>query len=303
LASFCDQDYPQVFEVVFSLHAQNDPAMEVAERIVREFPGCRARIALGENARLMNPKIANIAKPGVAAEGDVVVIADSDIRVGRDYLRALASSFETATVGAATCLHSGDPNGTVVSRLGALGIDDGFAPPVLVALAIRELRFCLGATMAVRRSVLEALGGLEALGQTFADDHRLGQLIAKQGYRVALSRYPVATAIPETRLSDLLAHELRWARNSFELAPAGYLFSFLSYGLPLALIALAVTGNVTLGLPLLAVVIVLRVALHDLSRRALRVTSSDDVALIPLRDFLSLGVWATSLFGRRRSFR
>ncbi|HEX3369318.1 MAG TPA: bacteriohopanetetrol glucosamine biosynthesis glycosyltransferase HpnI [Candidatus Cybelea sp.] len=303
LASFCDQDYPGFYEVVFCLRAENDPALEVVERIMREFPNCHAQIALGENADLMNPKIANIAKPGVAARSDVIVIADSDIRVGRDYLRALASSFEGAKVGAVTCLYSGSPNDTIASRLGALGIDDGFAPSVLVALVIGELRFCLGATMAVRRSVLEALGGLAALGHTFADDHELGQLVTKHGYGVELSRYVVTTTIAETRVFGLLSHELRLARNDFEIARGGYLFSFLVYGLPLALVYLAVTLDTAIGLPLLAAIVLLRVALHYLARYALGVKSRDDVLLIPLRDFLSLGVWAASIFGRRRSFR
>jgi len=35
----------------------------------------------------MNPEIANTAKPGVAARSDVIVIADRDICVGRDFLR------------------------------------------------------------------------------------------------------------------------------------------------------------------------------------------------------------------------
>lgn len=303
LASFGDQDYPGAYEVVFCLHSQADPALAVVESVIHEFPGCHARIALGENAELMNPKIANLAKPGVAPRGDVVVIADSDIRVGREYLRALAASFESERVGAATCLYSGTPSENLISRLGALGISDGFAPSVLVALALGELRFCLGATMAVRRSVLDKIGGLSALGRTFADDHVLGRLVTKNGYKVELSRYVVTTTIPETKLSALFSHDLRWARNNFEMARAGYLFSFLLYGLPLALIYLAVSRNLTIGLPLLVIIIALRVAQHYLARHALNVTRYDDVWLIPLRDFLSLGVWATSLFGRRRRFR
>jgi hypothetical protein len=93
------------------------------------------------------------------------------------------------------------------------------------------------------------------------------------------------------------------ARNDFEIARGGYLFSFLVYGLPLALVYLAVTLDTAIGLPLLAAIVLLRVALHYLARYALGVKSRDDVLLIPLRDFLSLGVWAASIFGRRRSFR
>lgn len=303
LASFCDQDYTGAYEVVFCLHSRDDPALAAVEGIVAEFPGSHAQIVLGENAELMNPKIANLAKPGVAARGDVVVIADSDIRVGRDYLRALAASFAGERVGAVTCLYSGTPSENLVSRLGALGINDGFAPSVLVALTLGELRFCLGATMAVRRSALDAIGGLAALGHTFADDHKLGELVAKNGYKVELSRYVVTTTIPETNLPALFSHELRWARNDFELAGVGHFFSFLMYGLPLALIYLAVSHNLTIAIPLLAVITALRVGQHYLARRALNVTCYDGVWLILLRDFLGLAVWATSLFGRRRSFR
>lgn len=303
LASFCDQDYHGLYEVIFCLHKEGDPARAVVERVIADSPSCRTRIVFGENPALTNPKIANIAKDGVVTSRDLVVIADSDIKVGPTYLRALAACFESQAVGAATCLYSGTPSENVISRLGALGIDDGFAPSVLVALRLGELRFCLGATMAVRGTLLPAIGGLTALGNTFADDHELGQLVTSRGFRVELSRYVVTTTVPETSFRDLWSHELRWARTEFELARAGYAFSFLIYALPLALIYLAVSRSLLLGLPLLAIVAGLRFAVHRLARKALGISGRDDVWLIPLRDFMSLAICAVSLFGRRRTFR
>lgn len=303
LASFCDQAYGGSFDVIFCLAAETDSALPVVREVVRRFPACTTAIAIGNNAAMTNPKIANIAKPGVQPSGEIVVIADSDIRVGRSYLRALAASFASGENGAATCLYSGMPvDSTLVPRLGALGIDDGFGPSVLVALAVGPLRFCMGATMAVRRNVLAQIGGLEAL-DTLADDHRLGELVARSGRRVELSRDVVRTTVPETTLSALWSHELRWGRTNFALAPAGYAFSFLTYGLPLALIYFAVSRNVALGLPLLTVVLGLRVTLHYLARWALKVSRRDDLVLVPLRDFLSLGTWAVSLAGRAVSWR
>jgi ceramide glucosyltransferase len=163
----------------------------------------------------------------VITSRDVVVIADSDIRVGREYLRALVADFESQAVGAVTCLYSGTPSDNFISRLGALAIDDGFAPSVLVALRLGELRFCLGATMAVRGTLLPVIGGLTALGNTFADDHELGQLVTRKGFRVQLSRYVVTTTVPETRFGELWAHELAGrARSSNWRGPATHsLFS------------------------------------------------------------------------------
>jgi ceramide glucosyltransferase len=302
LRSCCDQEYDEFFEVVFCLHSSEDPAFVIVKRVAIEFPS-RTRIAIGQNAAVANPKIANLAKPEAAPRGEVVVIADSDIRVGRDYLRALAASFATEHVGAATCLYGGLPNASVCSRLGAMQIEEVFIPSVLVALALGPLRFCLGATMAVRRSVLEAIGGLEAIGATIADDHKLGELVTERDKAIELSRYVVQTTVPETTLAALWSHELRWARTNFALAPAGYAFSFLMYALPLAIIFLAVSRNLLWGLPLLAIVGALRFWLHDLARRALRVSHASDAWLIPLRDFLSLAVWFASFFGRSVRWR
>jgi ceramide glucosyltransferase len=303
LASFCNQEYDAEYDVVFCLHAPNDPARATVERVAAEFPACRPSIAIGETAGMLNPKIANLAKSGVAVRGEIVVIADSDIRVGPDYLRAVAASFATERIGAATCLYSAMPNRSLTSRLGALQIEDGFVPSVLVALALGRLRFTLGATMAVRRSVLQRIGGLTVLGAHLADDHALGQLVTTHGYEVELSRYVVQTTVAETTLRELWRHELRWARTNFGLAPIGYAFSFLMYALPFALLYLAVSRNLVLGLPLLAAVVGLRLAVHYLTRRALRVSRADDLALIAPRDFLSLAVWIASLFGRTVHWR
>lgn len=303
LASLCDQNYDEFYEVIFCLRSHDDPALAVVERVVAAFPSARASIAIGEAPGMLNPKIANIAKAGVEPRGEVVVIADSDIRVGSSYLSALAASFASERIGATTCLYSGMPTASLVSRLGALQIDDGFAPSVLVALALGKLRFCLGATMAVRRRILEAIGGLSVLGPHIADDHRLGELVAQHGYEVELSRYVVATTVPETTLSSLWSHELRWARTNLALAPLGYIFSFLIYALPFALLYLVFSRNTMLGLALLAAVFAMRLSLHYLARRALQVARSDDVWLVPVRDFLSLAVWAASLFGRTIRWR
>ena len=302
LASFCAQDYDEWHQVVLCLHSREDPALAIAERIARDFPS-RTVLAVGEAVGMLNPKIANLAKPGIELRGEIVVIADSDVRVGRDYLRALAAAFASSRVGAATCLYSAMPGPGSIARLGALYIEDGFAPSVLVALAIGKLRFCLGASMAVRRSVLEEIGGLAALGQHLADDHRLGELVAESGREVVLSRYVVSTAVSETRLRDLWLHELRWARTNLALAPAGYLFSFLTYALPFALLYLAVSRNLAWGIPLLVVVAALRVAVHCLARTALRVRRSGDLALVVPRDFLSLAEWVASLLGRAVRWR
>lgn len=301
LRSCCDQDYGTFYEVILCLRATDDSAYGIVERLAAEFPSI-VRVAIGENASMLNPKIANLAKPGAEPRGEIVVIADSDILAGRHYLRAIAASFAGEGTGAMTCLYSGIPNSSFASRLGALQIDDSFIPSVLVALMLGKLHFCLGATMAVRRRVLAEIGGLAALGATIGDDHKLGELVAERGYRIELSRYVVQTMVPETKLDALWLHELRWARTHFSLAPGGYSFSFLMYAVPLALVYVAFSKNLTWGIPLLVLAVALRLTLHRLARWALGVEGAAAL-LIPFRDFLSPAVWVASFFTRTVRWR
>jgi len=301
LASFCAQDYPD-YEVVFCLHDEGDPAAAVVERVRRDFAHTKTRVAIGHNDAMANPKIANLTKPGAEPRGEIVVIADDDVLVTPEYLRAVAAEFATETTGATTCLYGGFPNGTLVSELGAMHVEDEFLPSVLVALALGPLRFCMGATMAVRRDLLERIGGLEALGPYLADDHALGELVAKNGRCVTLCPYTVGTAIGETRFDDLWEHELRWARTKRAQAPAGYAFSFVMFAVPFAF-ALFLLAPGWPALTLFVYTATLRWFLHVASRNALHAKRKSQWWLMPLRDVLSVAIWLASLFGRTVKWR
>jgi ceramide glucosyltransferase len=73
---------------------------------------------------------------GQAAHHPLIVLADSDVAVGANYLRTLAAALAAPGVGAVTCLYRGLPNGGFWSRLSAMGIDDHFLPGAAVGLAL-----------------------------------------------------------------------------------------------------------------------------------------------------------------------
>ncbi len=298
LRSFCDQDYP-AFQVIFGVRDAGDPAVPVVQRVIREFPGARPVLSLGGAADAANLKVSSLVSMFPAARHDILVIADSDMRVDRGYLRAVASAFRDPRVGAATCLYSATPARGLPSRLGAMFINDWFLPSVLVALSCPELRFCFGATMAVRRDALAAIGGFEALAPYLADDYMLGDLVARHGYAVRLSPYVVECVVAEPDLRSLVAHELRWARTVRACRPAGYAFSIIGNGaVSLALLHLLASGFGVPGAALVLLAIGLRAALHAAVRAAVRVPPPASPWLLPVRDLLCLAIWAASFRGR-----
>ena len=299
LASFCAQDYDR-FDVLFGTREPDDPALAVAREVAAAFPHrATAHCADEVTPVYANPKINTLAALVPRARGDLLVISDGDMHVDRGYLRAVCAPFADPAVGAVTCLYRGVPAGDdFASALGACANHEHFAPSALVAHALLPQRLCFGATMAVRRSVFEQIGGLAALGPFLADDARLGALVAERGQQVVLSRYVVENVVAERDLRALLRHEIRWARTHRTLEPNGYAGSFLTYPIALALLHLPFARRRRRALGLLAVAATLRFALAGAARRAFGVRSPAQPWLVPLRDVVGFGVWAASYLGR-----
>jgi ceramide glucosyltransferase len=294
LASFCDQEYAE-YQVIFGAADPFDPALEIARAVAARFPDRDIEIVAGRAQPAGNPKIGNLLGMIDRVRHPLVVIADSDIRVGRGYLRAVASCFADPRNGAATCIYGAAPLASFASRLGAMQVNDHFAPSVMVATAIEPLTYCFGATMAVRGEVLERIGGLQAVAEHLADDYLLGKLVADAGYRVALVPYAVQTTVSDDSLPALWRHELRWARAIFGQRPAGYAGSVVTYVLPFAA-AFALAARTPLSIAALGIATGLRVLLHYEGRRAFAPQTPANTWLIPLRDLFGL---AGSFFGKR----
>jgi ceramide glucosyltransferase len=277
---------------------RDDPALPIVQRVIDRFPASDVEIVIDGRVRAANLKVANLSNMLERAKHEILVIADSDTRVDRRYLCSVVAAFSGDDVGAVTCLYNGTPIGGAGSVLGAMFINDHFAPSVLVALTLQKLRFCLGATMAVKKSVLAAIGGFNALASHIADDYMLGKLVSERGFRVRFSTYLVENIVYEPSLRSLWLRELRWARTIRAVRPVGYAFSFVTYALPVALLSLACSRNVPVEVGLFALSAALRCALHYAARGTFRPRERAAAWLIPFRDLLSFAVWTASFLGR-----
>ena len=303
LRSFFAQDYPD-FQILFGVRDENDAAIPVIERLIREFPERNAALVVDPRVIGSNYKISNLANMMREARHDILAIADADTRVGSSYLTELAAAFAEPGVGAVTCLYRGTAAGNrLPDRLGAMFVNEWFLPSVLVALLSEPLEYCFGATMAVRREALQAIGGIEALASYLADDHMLGRLVAARGYKVALARHIVEIIIDEPNLRTLVLHELRWARTMRAVRPLGYAFSFLTDALPLSILVGLATGLNGSGLALIGLAFSLRLVMHFVARASL---GSEDFVrpwLVPVRDLMTFAIRAASFVGRRVEWR
>ena len=302
LASFCVQDYP-AFQIVFGLHDPADPALHVIRRLRARFPAVDIDVVIDPAQHGVNRKISNLINMYPRAKHDVIVMADSDIHAPADYLRQLASSLARDGVGLVTTLYAGlGASDTLAARLGAAQINHSFLPGALLARALGR-QDCLGATMALRRETLEAVGGLPALVHHLADDAVLGRLVSARGQTVALAATLPATTVPEMRVGDLFAHELRWGRTIQSLAPVGFAMSSLQYPLFWSALAAVLTGFQPSTIALFVGVWAMRAAAMMGIDALLGLRTAVPVWLLPLRDLLSVAVILASYGGSEVAWR
>jgi ceramide glucosyltransferase len=302
LCSLCEQDYAE-FQIVFGARDPADPALEIARAVASRFPDLDIEIVAGSASAAANPKVGNLLGMIGRARHPLIAIADSDVRVEPGYLAAIAAAFETGKdVGAVTCLYGGLAGASIASRLGAAQINDHFAPSAIVAASMEPLTYCFGATMAVRRDVLEHIGGLQALAQHIGDDYVLGRLVTQAGYRVELAAQLVHTVVTEDALGPLIERELRWNRTIFAQRPAGYAGSAIIYALPIAVLY-GLVAHTPAAAAVVAIAAGFRYAQHEIARRTLSPKTPSEPWLVPVRDTLSLFEWAAALLVRRVGWR
>ena len=305
LTSYLELDYPRS-EYLFGVSDYADPATDVAVGLKSLYGMARITLVVGEEPRCENHKVAKLMRMAERApHADAIVVSDADVFVDRDHLRrVIGELMSDPAVGIVTCLYRARPRGSLASRLEALSVNTDFAPMVMLSSSVEPIAYALGATIAIRREVLEAIGGFAALKDMLADDYHLGRLVAARGFRIRLSSSLVTIVCDEARLRDFWNHQLRWARTYRTTRPVS-LAAIVTHGPAWALVLTIATGGGAHALGALALVIAVRIGMGAiLARRVLGVPRMlHDLWLLPFKDLVMTGVWFASLFGKEVLWR
>jgi ceramide glucosyltransferase len=300
LAGLCTQTHPH-YELVFGVRDPFDPAAAVVDRLAQRFPRVAMRLVVDPRVHGSNLKVSNLINMMAAARHPWLVLADSDVAVGPDYLERVTAPLAEPDVGIVTCLYHGRPQDRFWCRIGALFIDTWFAPSVRVASSGGSDAFAFGATIAVRAATLRAIGGIDVLKNRLADDYRLGELIRGLGLRTLLADVCVATDVTEASLGALWARERRWMQTIRSLNPLGYALSFVTFTLPMLALGLWLAPTATNAALALAGVAA-RIGLC-FRQPAPGVPPPGHARYAPLRDCLLLLEWLSAFCGTTTRWR
>jgi ceramide glucosyltransferase len=301
LRSFFEQDYPD-FEILFAVRRADDPAVAVAERVRARYPLVASRLIVTGEPPYPNAKVFSLDRMLGAARHDLLVMADSDVRVTPALLSTLAAEFQDERTGVITCPYRAVPGASFWSTLEAVSLNTEFLSGVLVARWLEGMRFALGPTIAARREVLIRIGGFDTLQEYLAEDFVMGKLAAEAGWDVVLSSYVIEHHIGSQPLAANLRHRLRWNRSTRRSRPWGYLGQVFTNPLPLALILLALRPS---WWPLAAVTAILRAgAAWATAERVLRDPLTRRLWwLVPFADIAGFLLWLAAFFGNTIGWR
>jgi len=300
LASFLAQDHDGPIQLLCGVQRADDPAIAAVETLRARFPQARIELIVDPTAHGANGKIANLINLEPHIAHDVVVLSDSDMIVGSDYLARLLAALDAPQTGAVTIAYNGRGDAGFWSRIAAAGLSWQFLPGVVFGAARGLARPCMGSTIAMRRETLAAIGGFAAFADVLADDYAIGEAVAALDLKVAMPGMLVTHASTERSFGELWRHELRWGATVRDVVPAAYLTSVIAMPLPLALLATPLHPLPGLALTGLALLARLSTAIVADGRGGARTAS---LWLLPLRDCLTFTVFIASLTARSVDWR
>ena len=306
IESFFRQDYPN-YEILFAADEADDAALVVVREVCARYPEVRSRVLI-TGTPWPNPVVYSFHCLAEAAAHDILVTTDSDVEVGPRYLREIVPPMLDPKVGMVTCVYRGKNAAGFFSGLTAIGMSVEMTAGVLVANLLEGMKFGLGPTTVVRKDSLASIGGYTALRDYIAYDFAVGNLMAKAGYRVVLSRYIIDHVVNQASFRRMWQNQLRWAQTTRYSRPKGHFGSGLifamAYGI-LGFLAAGLLGHWGIGFLLLGAAVLNRlieawlvgwVVVRDRQvRRA--------PWLYPLRDLLGFAVWFASYLNLRYVWR
>jgi ceramide glucosyltransferase len=245
-ASLLDQDYPGLAVTLAATRADG-AALAAAARF-------DARLAMVETpaaARGVNPKVANLGPPLLAATQDLVLMKDARTVLPPGHLRAMAAQL-TPGVGLVVSAPIGVGPVGLAAAVEAATMN-GYGARLLLTAAALGIDVGIGAAMLVRREDMVRAQALASMAATPADDHALAKAMRRISLATAFTARPVVQRLGRRSGAAVWRRHRRWALCRRREEPAAFLAEPACGLLAVALCGALAAPELGLDPPLVAV--------------------------------------------------
>lgn len=280
--SWLNQDYQGKRHYIYSFQRENDPGIEVAEKLQTD---CEKTLICNPVLPGYSGKMSNLAHAFQIAKDEIIIMADRDCYVEKDTISKIITEFEKGA-DIVSCLPIHYKFTNLWARLFSFSWNFYGCCLHLFKLAENQNNDAMGVCLAVERSVFEKLGGLAAFKDYIAEDVVIGREAGKAGLRIALGPV-VHSPVDSLSFKDYLDKATRGALIMVFVSPFENFKASLIATYPLILIAGLILQNWPLII-LTFLVARIRVFFAALSNKQFHSQNSFHlhVLLMDLADFL-----------------
>ncbi len=217
------------FEIVFVNDRSVDRTGQILSEFAREMPGRVKIVNNNEEPINYNPKQFALDLGIEVATGDVLLFSDADCEFPETWVEYYRYYFMTENVGLVFGQVMVRNDGSFLQRYqtfdqmlinqynsgsAGLGVPTG----------------CFGNNLAIRKGVMESIGGFKALGYTLTEDAAILERVGREKswkIRVSTMRETTVKPAPQQDWRSFLNQHIRWNRGGFYSTD---LMSGISYG-------------------------------------------------------------------------
>lgn len=302
LQSFFELDYPE-YELIFGVSDSTDPAVKIVKSLQWRYSHVPSRLVINSARIGLNPKINTLQNSLRFACHDHLLISDSNVRVGRDYLSDLMTYFLQGGFGLVTSTIRGAGAKTLGALLENLHLNSSIAGTVLAASRIFRRPISVGKSMLLKKATLDQIGGFRAFRNVLAEDYLMGEAVRARGLKVSTAPLVVDNINVEWSLERFLNRHTRWAKMRKHASLYFYAGELLLNPIFNSLLYFLIRQN-TAAVFVLAATVFTKMILDGMIIRTLQADLKwQHLFLIPAKDSLLGFAWFIPFLSRKVAWR
>ncbi len=300
IKSFLEIDYPE-YEIIFGFHSEDDPALPIIEKIVKQHPEVITKIIVDSSEIGLNPKINNLNNIYPFSLGDLILVSDSNTRANKNLLHEMVAEILDDDVGLVSASIRGTGAKNTFALMENIHLNSFINGIIQSANSVAGIQITVGKAILIKRKVLEMIGGFSVFKFYLAEDHLMGLEIKRQGYKVLPSTVIIDTINENWSLQKFINRHRRWNLMRANIDLKFYILEFLTYTSTLSLILYLV--NPTL-IPISIASVFLKISIDYLTTRIIISNFKwYHFIHIPVKDIIMAILWFLPFLYNKISWR
>jgi ceramide glucosyltransferase len=252
----------------------------------------------------LNPKVNNLIPAYRKSRHPYILISDSNVIVGRDYLAETMRHAQDPSVGLVSNLIRGVGGRSIGALLENLHLNSFIIGSVSFLDRFLGMPCVIGKSMLMKKDDLQLLGGLEAFKDILAEDFIIGREMQKAGKRVVLANYLISNVNEYWDVKRFMNRHTRWGKLRWRIGGVKYLSELLANPVFVSVLPVIVTGPSQLTVGFSGLISLVKVLADSIIGRHIKTQGSDYAStewspfayfLVPFKDILIGGLWFVPL--------